>query len=555
MREEWAGCIASCGQALLELTWDRHAPMSLDSRRTVLRMLGVTGFSSRIALAAILATLGLQAGQLACAPVAFRIEITAVSSLLASPVAGRLFVVLGRKANPEPRTTIGQTGMDAASVFGMDIGGFDGTQPAILDDRAAAFPVARLTDVPAGEYVAQAVLDTNIDVKSLSAPGNLYSTPTPVRINPSRGGIVQLRLTERVPDEQLPSPTELLRWIKIRSTILSEFHKRPIHVRAGVILPRDYETNRTRRYPLRIHIGGYGASYRSVERMMKDDAPFRKTWLSDETPRMLLLHLDGDGPLGDPYQVNSANHGPYGDALVKELIPYVEREFRVVTESRGRTLDGESTGGWVSLALQIFYPDLFNGTWSSCPDAVDFRGFQLVNIYEDKNVYVNVHGFERPSARDAHGDVRFTMRHEVQMENVLGRGDSWTMSGGQWGAWNATYGPRGAGGRPVPLWDPKTGLIDRSVVEHWKQYDLRRILEANWSTLAPKLRGKIHIVVSDADDYFLNNAARMLEAFFQKALPPYQGRMVFNPLKGHCDTGVTDLMIMKEMAARTGARP
>jgi S-formylglutathione hydrolase FrmB len=270
---------------------------------------------------------------------------------------------------------------------------------------------------------------------------------------------------------------------------------------------------------------------------------------------MILLHLDGDGPLGDPYQVNSANHGPYGDALVKELIPHVEREFRVIGAPHARVLDGVSTGGWVSLALQIFYPDLFNGTWSLCPDGVDFRGFQLLNIYEDKNAYVNAHGFDRPSARDANGDVLFTMRHEVQLENVLGRGDSWTMSGGQWGAWNATYSSRGSDGRPVALWNRETGVIDRMLTEHWKQYDLRLVLEANWSTLAPKLRGKIHVAASDADNFFLNNAARMLETFFQKAQPPYEGRMTFAPRQGHCQTDLTDMVLLKEMGARTGARP
>jgi hypothetical protein len=270
---------------------------------------------------------------------------------------------------------------------------------------------------------------------------------------------------------------------------------------------------------------------------------------------MILLHLDGDGPLGDPYQVNSANHGPYGDALIRELIPHVDREFRTIAEPRTRVLDGGSTGGWVSLALQIFYPDVFNGTWSSCPDGVDFRAFQLIDVYADANAYVNEHGFERPSARDIDGDVRFTMRHEAQIENVLGRGDSWTMSGGQWGAWNAAYGPRGGDGRPAPLWDPRTGAIDRAVTEHWKKYDLRLLLEQRWAELAPNLVGKIHIAMGDADNYFLNNAARMLEAFFQKARPPFEGRMVFAAGQGHCYTGMTELELMKAMGVRTGARP
>jgi hypothetical protein len=445
--------------------------------------------------------------------------------------------------------------MDAAPVFAIDVEGYDGRQPAMIDDRAAAFPVKRLSDVPPGKYVAQAVLDTNTDVKSVNAPGNLYSAPVPVSIDWPGDSVLRLQLSQRIPDEQLPTSTNLLRWIKIRSNALSEFHQRPIYLRAAVILPRDYDKDPIRRYPLRIHIGGYGASYRNAEVMLQKDGPFHKAWMSDDAPRMILLHLDGDGPLGDPYQVNSANHGPYGDALVKELIPHVEREFRVIGAPHARVLDGVSTGGWVSLALQIFYPDLFNGTWSLCPDGVDFRGFQLLNIYEDKNAYVNAHGFDRPSARDANGDVLFTMRHEVQLENVLGRGDSWTMSGGQWGAWNATYSSRGSDGRPVALWNRETGVIDRMLTEHWKQYDLRLVLEANWSTLAPKLRGKIHVAASDADTFFLNNAARMLETFFQKAQPPYEGRMTFSPRQGHCQTDLTDMVLLKEMGAPTGARP
>jgi hypothetical protein len=272
--------------------------------------------------------------------------------------------------------------------------------------------------------------------------------------------------------------------------------------------------------------------------------------MADDTPGMILLQLDGAGPLGDPYQVNSANHGPYGDAITRELIPFVEREFRGIGQSYARVLDGGSTGGWVSLALQIFYPDYFNGTWSFCPDSVDFRSFQLVNIYTDNNAYVSSHGFERPAARDLTGEVRYTMRHECALENVLGQGDSWTMSGGQWGAWNATYGPRGRDGRPIPLWDPKTGIIDHDVVEHWKNYDLRSVLEQNWSTLGPKLHGKLHIWVGDADDFFLNNAVHRLEEFLKTATPAYQGSIRYAAGQGHCWVGITEDAMMRQMAQR-----
>ncbi len=280
---------------------------------------------------------------------------------------------------------------------------------------------------------------------------------------------------------------------------------------------------------------------------------FHDVWMADDAPRMIFVLLDGAGPLGDPYQVNSANHGPYGDAVTRELIPYIEKTYRGIGRGSARELDGGSTGGWVSLALQIFYPDYWSGAWSFCPDGVDFRSFQLLNIYEDHNAYVNGHGFERPSARDVTGDVRYTMRHECSLENVLGLGDSWTMSGGQWGAWNATYGPRGKDGRPVPLWNPRTGVINRAATEHWKAYDLRRVLEQNWADLGPKLRGKIHIWVGDADDYFLNNAVHRLDEFLSQAQPPYEGSISYGPGHGHCWIALSEREIMSQMWSRMKA--
>src|SRR5262249_23002853 len=154
--------------------------------------------------------------------------------------------------------------------------------------------------------------------------------------------------------------------------------------------------------------------------------------------------------------------------------------------------------GWVSLALQIFYPDHFNGAWAHAPDPVDFRAYELINIYRDENAYVNTHGFERPSSRDLNGEVRTTVRHECQLEAVVGRGGMWTLSGKDWGAWNTVFGPRGPDGLPVPLWHPQTGQIDRSVVDHWRRYDLRHVLETNWRTLQPRLSGKLHIWVGEA---------------------------------------------------------
>ena len=247
------------------------------------------------------------------------------------------------------------------------------------------------------------------------------------------GGVVKLELTHALPDEALPADKDLIKYLKIPSRLLSDFHGRPMALRVGVILPRDFDRHPEQRYPIRVHIGGYGSRFTEVGNMMTPGSRFHRAWMAEDAPRMVLIHLDGAGPLGDPYQIDSANHGPYGAAITRELIPMIEKKFQGIGDGQARVVDGGSTGGWVALALQIFYPDFFNGAWAFCPDSVDFRSFQLVNIYDDENAYINRHGFERPAARDGGGDVRYTMRHECQLENVLGNRDSWSLSGGQWG--------------------------------------------------------------------------------------------------------------------------
>jgi S-formylglutathione hydrolase FrmB len=442
--------------------------------------------------------------------------------------------------------------MSASPLLGRDVVDLGPGRAAVVDDRAAIFPIGHMGNLRPGIYAVQALLHTNLDLNLPNAPGDVYSSIQKVRLDSASSGTIPLELSRAIPQESLPPDTEFVKYLKIRSKRLSDFHGRPIYLRAGVILPRDFARELDRRYPVRVHIGGYGARFTGVGVRMAAGSDFHRLWMADDTPRMIFVQLDGAGPLGDPYQVNSANHGPYGDALTRELIPYVERTFRGIGNSSARVLDGGSTGGWVALALQTFYPDFFNGAWSFCPDSVDFRSLQLVNIYEDSNAYVNQHGFERPAARDQTGEVRYTMRHECGLEGVLGRGDSWAMSGGQWGAWNATYGPRGPDGRPVPLWDLRTGVINLETAQHWKAYDLRRVLEENWPTLGPKLRGKLHIWVGDADDFFLNNAVHRLDDFLNRARPAYLGSITYGPRNGHCWMGISEREMMMQMAERMG---
>ncbi len=482
---------------------------------------------------------------------ALRFEVVRSESLTNAGPEGRLFVVLSHTNHPEPRLTLGRTGRNAPLALAREVSGFAPGDTVLLDEHSFGFPLTNPGALPAGDYFVQALFDVNAELRMAHAPGNLYSVPQQLHVGPGVGASARLELTQAVPAEQLPPETGPLRFIKLPSRLLSEFHGRPMFLRAGLVLPRDYEREPSRHYPLWVRIGGLNARYSSVVGLMAGNSDFRKTWLADETPRFILLQLDGAGPYGDPYYVNSANNGPYGDALTQELIPYIEETFRATGQPRARVLSGSSTGGWVSLALQVFYPDFFGGTWSSCPDPVDFRALELVNIYSDTNAYQNTFGNERPSERTASGDVKLTMRQEVGVENLLGHGDSFTRSGGQWGAWNAVFGPRGATGLPVPIWDPHSGRIDHAVAEQWQKYDLRLVLEQNWPTLGPKLRGKIHIAAGEADAYFLNNAVHLLEDFLTRADPPFVGSVVYGPRKGHGWSNLSLSALLQAMQAAT----
>ena len=450
-----------------------------------------------------------------------------------APKEGRLFVVLGKPSGEEPRLSIGTTGLKIAPVLAQDVAGWKPGTAATLDRQSALCPLTDLSRLPAGDYRVQAVFATNRDLLLPNAPGNWFSKPVAVSLDPARRGPVRLRIDQQLPADSLPPDGELTRFVKFRSEVLSRFWGRPMFLRVGIILPAGFDAETTRRYPLVVQIGGYGTRYDHVAQLMDTNSEFRARWTAPATRRMVLLQLDGAGPLGDPYQVDSANHGPYGTALVEELIPYVESAFRCIGQPHARFTTGGSTGGWVSMALQVFYPDFFGGCWSGYPDSLDFRAVQLVNLYEEKNAFLNPEGFERPSARQLNGDTLFTMRHEMQVENVLGLGDSYTRSGGQWGAWNATYSPRGTNGLPMPVWDSRTGAIHPEVAEHWKKYDLRQVMADHWPELGPKLRGKLHVWVGDADDYFLDGGVRHVAAFLNAAKPAAEARIEFGNQQRH----------------------
>lgn len=461
-----------------------------------------------------------------------RFEVT-IDPKLATKTPGRLLIAIGTKLRTPSFTSSDPT---ALPLLGVDVPAFSADTTAVVDSTAITFPEKSLERLPAGEYVVHAILAMNRDLSIPKAPGNLTAEPVVATLGPKSDGVVKLKLSKIIPDEA-PKNSATHLYFQMPSKLLSDFHGRPMVYRYAVVLPPNFATE-TKLYPLVVHIGGFGTRYTSAARIRPDN-------------RFVQILLDGAGPFGDPYQVNSANNGPYGDALVQEVIPAVEKAYRCIGSPKARFTTGGSTGGWVSLALQIFYPDTFNGCWSQCPDSVDFRAFELIDIYRDTNAYVNRYGFERPAKRTLDGDTVYSVRHECHLERVLGRGGRWELAGLDWASWNATYGPRGADGLPKPLWNGETGSIDKTVLSHWEKYDLRKFVETNWSTLGPKLAGgKVRIWVGDADDYFLNNGVHRFKSMTATlSNPKFDGIIEIAMRKGHT-TGWSNKQVLDEMAER-----
>ena len=496
---------------------------------------------------------------------------------------GRVILILAPDGETEPRFQVDQN-FDAPQIFGVNVEGLQAGSGVTIGPGVLGFPAEDMTGVPAGEYYVQAVLH-KYDTFNLSngktvklpaargagqnwrrEPGNVISTPKKVRFDPDGRRLIEISLEQVLPPIPEPEDTEFVRRIKIRSAMLSEFWGTDVYLRAHVLVPKDFDKHPEARFPLIINHGHFPADFGGFRTEPPDpdldceyserfDEPcynrieqqeayrLYQMWTGDDFPRMLIIEIDHSNPYyDDSYAVNSANIGPYGDAIMQELVPAIEEKFRGIGEGWARFAYGGSTGGWESFAVQIFYPDEFNGAFVACPDPVDFRQYMITNIYEEENAYWREGPFGRvakPGKRNYLGQVPYTVEMENRWELVLG---DKTRSGAQWDVWEAVYSPMGDDGYPRRIWDKRTGVIDKEVAAYWREnYDLRYILERDWSTLGPKLQGKLHIYTGDMDNYYLNNAVYLLEDFLEKADPPYQGEVKYGDRDEHCWNGDPNL--------------
>jgi hypothetical protein len=530
-----------------------------------------------------LAALALAAPARAADASRLRFAVRYPQSLAKGPLDGRLLLLLSTDPSAEPRFQVNTTNLPKSQqVFGIDVVAWRPGEPAVIDGGVLGYPAESLAVVKPGRYRVQALLhryetfrradghvvklpmDRGEGQQWNRAPGNLLSAAREIDVDPARDETLAIELDQAIPEIKPPADTRYVKHIRIESPRLTKFWGRPMRLGAVVLLPHGFDEHPEARYPLAVFHGHfpYTASgfreeppdpnlaceyserfrldcYNRIQQQLAHE--LYKDWTSPGFPRFLVVEIQHANPYyDDSYAVNSQNLGPYGDAIQYELIPEIERRFRGIGQGWARFTYGGSTGGWEALAVQVLYPDEWNGCWAACPDPIDFRAYTTTNIYEDANAYWAEGPFgrlERPGHRNWLGHVSATTLSMNRAELVLG---SSSRSGGQFDIWEAVYSPVGADGYPKPIWDKRTGTIDPKVAAYWKEnYDLGHILKRDWSKgLGQKLQGKIHIYCGDMDNYYLNNAVYLVEEFLEGTTdPPYGGEVDYGDRAEHCWNG------------------
>lgn len=503
-----------------------------------------------------------------------------------TPLDGRVLLILAKNNKTEPRLQVGDA-VETAQVFGVDVNELKPGQAAMVDASVFGYPKPSLRDIAPGDYYVQAVLHKyeTFQVKNgpngtrntvklpmdrgegqnwRTAPGNLFSKPKKITIKAGAKQTFDVAMNEANPPIAPPKDTKFIKHIKIQSKRLTEFWGRPMFLGANVLIPAGFDQHPEARYPLcifhghfpddfsgfsetlppanmdttdyieRFHIYGY-------KKMVAQEAyDFYQKWISKDFPRMIIVEIQHANPYyDDSYAVNSQNLGPYGDAIMYELLPEIEKQFRGIGQGWARFTYGGSTGGWEALAAQVFYPDEFNGCFAACPDPIAFDAYTVFNLYKDKNAYYEEGPFRqtpRPAHRNNLGQIQSTLEQTNHRELALG---THSRSGDQFDIWEAVYSPAGPDGYPKRIWDKRTGVIDKLVAEYWREhFDLMHILKRDWAILGPKVTGKIHIYCGDMDNYYLNNAVYLMEDFLKTVKNPVaNSEVAYGDRFEHCWNG------------------
>lgn len=508
------------------------------------------------------------------------------------PITGRVFVVISRTDAPEVRR---QGSADSPQTFAVAAAQWTPDKPIVIDQAVLGSPLRSLNDIPSGDYYVQAYVRIYVDYhradghvvwamdqwNGTNMPiwrGNLYSKVQRVHIGDAKDLNVRLELTERSEASTFPPDTASLKYIKIQSALLSKFWGRPICLGAVVLLPKGYGSNPDERYPViyepRNHYRRDAPFGFTPEPVVETDDvrrareqlgfesgyEFAQSWEGQRFPRMIAVTMIETTPFFDfASSMNSENNGPYEDAVMEELIPYIETHFRTIRQPWARVLIGKSSGGRDALSLQLHRPEFFGGAWVFYPWAFDYSRYFSFNIYKDTSAFSvdwrETQGYrgknewqplDRIFVRSLEDKPIWTVRDWMLGEQVAGGPTG--VGAEVMGSDNALNSPVGPDGYPEHLYDGLTGAIDPNVAMAWRSHDLMAYVQDNWPRIGAQLIGKLHFYVGDMDEWFRNYGIHDLQDYLEKATPYYAGSFTYGPLKGHEWQPMTNAELVRQVS-------
>jgi S-formylglutathione hydrolase FrmB len=439
---------------------------------------------------------------------------------LAKDAAGRL-LVFARPATGHPREVESWELVPAAvSVAGRDVQTFGSQRKVVIDLDVEAVPKP-FSELPPGDYWVQAVLDPQGDYGRYGrGPGDLVSEVARIHLPLAPGAHVDLG--HALPPEDIWDPPGAMPYqrdgiararprltdFKIPSPLLSAFWGRAQDLQAWVWVPPDYDPHGTKTWPTVYVCAPFDGNYADNLRMA---GVISEMSAVASMPSMVWVMLDYSTLSGTTEFADSVNNGPWEKALLQELIPALEKRFRMDARPSGRLLMGHSSGGWASVWLEVGHPDVFGGAWATAPDPVDFRDFMGVNLYEPgANVYFDSHGVLRPSVRH-NGTVTGTQRDSAHLEEVLGH------AGGSFQSFDWVFSPRADDGRAARMFDRVSGAVNPAVAAYWRDhYDISWRIAHLEPQARHSLGGKLHITVGDQDTFYLDGAVHRLQEVLQQ---------------------------------------
>ncbi len=430
-------------------------------------------------------------------PYDFKIRFSFTDKISKTPIDGR--IIVGFHNNPYKPINNPDL-FDPQPTFACDVRNWKPGESVVLDGSNATSWMGNLDSLN-GWYGVQAVLKINKKARSLEAKGNALTIKNIVYVE--KGKMcrpLDLLFTISLSEPRKFAEKEFVKKVNLDSPLLTEFYGEPHSIQAAVILPKSYFTDSTRTYPSVYVFGGWGSSHYDA----LAEYPQKRYGMYGFGEEKVFVFVNHECRAGYHVFCSSETNGPREETFFRELVPFIEKEYRVNKDPQTRFLMGQSSGAWAGLWLLINYSNQFGSAYVASPDPVDFTDFTGTNIYEkNANMYFN-----------SKGEIKY-MLEKISMKDFVGldRIAGW---GEQMYSFDAAFSKRNIDGQPQHLFDWDTGVINSEVADYWEKHDLSKVVSWLDRKKCKLLHGKIHVYVAEDDSFELNRPVHAFQKILQK---------------------------------------